>query len=267
MPFTTSHPAIIMPLKRLWPNYFSLSGLVAGAMAPDFIFFLQLSTSDRGLSHSWTGLFMFCLPAGIVFCLVFHHLFKDEFVRHLPIFLKKRLSWLTAVGGIPSSFRQWMILVVSVLVGVLSHFFWDSWTHGTGETVRAFPWLLNVVTVGKFDFPLYEIIHHSSSVIGGLYVVGKLMRKPDDKITNDNFRHVTNRNIFLFQAGGVIAAMLFAVFGIWLHGVYLAPENHNLYGRRFLGVTAGLSTWAGYFYYVCAAGFLRRVREGRLRRL
>lgn len=267
MPFTTSHPAIILPFKRLWPNYFSLTGLVAGAMAPDFIFFLQLTTANRGLSHSWTGLFIFCLPAGILFSLVFHHFFKEEFVNRLPLFLNKRLVWLLGVGGIPASIRQWIIFVASVLVGVLSHFFWDSWTHGSGETVRAFPWLLTALKIGKFKFPLYEIIHHTSSVIGGLFVAAMLLRKPVNRPLNDTLQTTTTTNIILFQTGGFIAAVLLAVFGIWLHGVYLEPEMSLLHSRRFLSVTAGLSTWAGYFYYVCTVGFIRRVRGRSFNRL
>ena len=93
MPFTTSHPAIVLPLKMLKPRWFSLTGLMAGAMAPDLLYFLMMQTSYRGVSHSWLGLFVFCLPAGIAFSFAFHHLFKQPVIHNLPWPLDRRLSF------------------------------------------------------------------------------------------------------------------------------------------------------------------------------
>jgi len=124
MPFTTAHPAIVLPLKQWFPHWFSLTGLMAGAMAPDLIYFLALRTDFRGLSHSWPGLFLITLPAGVVFSFVFHRYFKYSFIRHLPSPLDRFLSGLAQSGWCVVGAKAWVILVVSVLVGSLSHFFW-----------------------------------------------------------------------------------------------------------------------------------------------
>jgi len=42
MPFTLCHPALVMPLHRCARRWTSLSALVIGSMAPDFVYFLPL---------------------------------------------------------------------------------------------------------------------------------------------------------------------------------------------------------------------------------
>ncbi|WP_240482010.1 DUF4184 family protein [Flavobacterium psychrophilum] len=39
MPFTFSHPAIILPLRYLPRQWFSLTGLIIGSLTPDFEYF------------------------------------------------------------------------------------------------------------------------------------------------------------------------------------------------------------------------------------
>ena len=123
MPFTVSHPAIILPLKHLKPNWFSLSGLMVGAMSPDLIYFLTTITFYRGISHSWFGLFIFCLPAGLLFAVMFHWLFKYHFIMNLPSPLDKNLSGLAVSRFFPRNIRDWSVLIFSVIIGALSHFF------------------------------------------------------------------------------------------------------------------------------------------------
>lgn len=41
MPFTFSHPAIILPLSYLPKKWFSLTGLIIGSLIPDFEYLLE----------------------------------------------------------------------------------------------------------------------------------------------------------------------------------------------------------------------------------
>ena len=43
MPFTFSHPAIILPLAKINAKYISLTALVAGSMAPDSDFSFDIT--------------------------------------------------------------------------------------------------------------------------------------------------------------------------------------------------------------------------------
>ncbi|WP_262496247.1 DUF4184 family protein [Flavobacterium piscis] len=46
MPFTFSHPAIILPLKYLPKNWISLTGLIIGSLTPDFEYFYSNEGSE-----------------------------------------------------------------------------------------------------------------------------------------------------------------------------------------------------------------------------
>jgi len=62
MPFTLCHPALVVPLHRCVRRWTSLSALVIGSMAPDFVYFLPAGV-DGVFSHSVPGLFLYCVPA------------------------------------------------------------------------------------------------------------------------------------------------------------------------------------------------------------
>ena len=53
MPFTFSHPAIILPLKKLPKKYISMTGLIVGSIAPDFEYFLRMKSK---YSHTMSGI-------------------------------------------------------------------------------------------------------------------------------------------------------------------------------------------------------------------
>ncbi|WP_434297574.1 DUF4184 family protein [Clostridium sporogenes] len=42
MPFTFSHPAIVLHLEKKWNKYFSFTALILGSMSPDFEYFIYL---------------------------------------------------------------------------------------------------------------------------------------------------------------------------------------------------------------------------------
>ncbi len=71
MPFTFSHPAIVLPFGLIGQRYFSMTALIIGSMTPDFEYFLRLRVRSD-FSHTLFGVFWFDLPLGIVLCFVFH---------------------------------------------------------------------------------------------------------------------------------------------------------------------------------------------------
>jgi len=91
MPFTFSHPAIILPLTFLPRQWFSLTGLVIGSLAPDFEYFIRMRIQSD-YSHTISGLFWFDLPLGIILAFIFHNIVRDSFFDNLPTILKSRLA-------------------------------------------------------------------------------------------------------------------------------------------------------------------------------
>src|SRR5271168_4122557 len=65
LPFTISHVAAVLPLKKASPRFFSFPALVVGSMSPDFAYMLH-SYGYAGLSHSLLGIVVFCAPLSAV---------------------------------------------------------------------------------------------------------------------------------------------------------------------------------------------------------
>ena len=264
MPFTIAHPAIVLPLKQIQPRWFSLTGLMAGAMTPDLIYFLMLTTTHRGVSHSWTGLFMFCLPAGIVFSFVFHQLFKYHFILNLPRPLNRFLWGLAESKFRIVGWRGLIILAYSVLIGALSHFFWDSMTHQYGEIVRRIPFLIKESAIFGITVPNYRIVQHLSTTLGALTIFiyalkSNLIPEPS---SNPLGRRPGQKLIF-WIAGGIIA-VAFACLAVWpYHGYSIFQIDRRLLSYP-ISSTFGLAGWAGFFYFVCIYSLVKRYSGTKL---
>jgi len=161
LPFTFAHPAVVLPLrKRL-----ILSALVIGAMAPDFAYFLHPS-SPVYTSHTFEGTFRFCLPVGFLVLWLFHRLIKRAVITLFPESHQKRLV------GVAGPFEFWSVqrmtlILVSLLVGILSHFAWDSISHNDGWVVERFAWMTHdICQIGYRRVAVYDLIWYASTAIG-----------------------------------------------------------------------------------------------------
>lgn len=251
MPFTTSHPAIILPLKRMFPRLVSLSGLMAGAMAPDLIYFLMGTTTDRSFSHSWRGLFVFCLPAGTALALAFHWLFKRAFLGALPYPLDRYFSGLAASRFEIGGGRGLVVLVVSVGIGTLSHFFWDSFTHANGQLVPYFPILLEYREIFGQRVQIARIAQHVSTLAGAavifLYLVSGLLIPP----ATVTFRPRPAREKVRFWGWNLLVSAAAIAVGWW---AWLDPAHLQHFIERHVSghlTVIGLCSWAGVFWGTC----------------
>lgn len=90
LPFTFSHPAAVLPLRR----FGDLSALVIGSMVPDAGYLLILEL-PRQLTHGCLGLIVFCLPVGLALYGFYHGLLRRPFLALLPDGVRLRLSGRT----------------------------------------------------------------------------------------------------------------------------------------------------------------------------
>ena len=255
MPFTTSHPAIVLLLKNAFPRYVSLTGLIAGAMSPDLLYFLEMNTVNRGVSHCWSGLFTVCLPLGILFAFAFHYLFKKEFILNLPSPLLKHFSGLALSEWRIGSLYEWIVLIVSVLIGGLSHFAWDSFTHLNGEVVQFFPILQNKIFLFGGYFHVYSLLQFLSSVFGAIAIAIYFSFKSNlpTRIEIAN-TYPTMQKIF-FWVFTISVSLLFAYTVLQFY-LFYAPER--IASNRII---FGLASWAGFFYLVIAIGLYKRFKS------
>lgn len=252
MPFTISHPAIIIPLKKIWPQYFSLTGLMAGAMAPDLLYFLILTTVNRGFSHSWIGLILFCVPAGIAFSFAFHYLFKSSLITNLPSPLDRLLSGLAFSNWRPSGVKGWSRLIFSITIGVLSHFFWDSFTHVDGELAVIIPILSEQVMLLGHSMYYARVLQHLSTICGGLTVLIAIFKCQIIPGPIENYKSQNIIDKFKFWIGATGFTIIFMAAAVSLFNYLLSDfKVNNLH-------VLGLSSWAGFYWYVIIFTLIKR---------
>ncbi|MDQ0477062.1 DUF4184 family protein [Chryseobacterium sp. MDT2-18] len=185
MPFTFSHPAIVLPLKFLPRHWFSLTGLVIGSVTPDFEYFLRMKIQSN-YSHTIDGLFWFDLPLGLILAFIFHNLVRDSLFNNLPTFFKSRFSTFKQFDWNEYFKRNCLVVSISILVGAVSHIFWDSFTHDHGYFVQAIPALQNSVAFLGGQIPILKILQHSSTLLGGVIIAFSIYKLPTNKTVQEN---------------------------------------------------------------------------------
>ncbi|UQD55833.1 DUF4184 family protein [Flavobacterium sp. K5-23] len=176
MPFTFSHPSIILPLLR--SNKLSATGLIVGSICPDFEYFIRMKVQSN-ISHTFVGLLLFNIPIGFLVALLFHEIIKKTLIENLPSFFRNRFEVLKNTKWIDYLKGNFYYVLISILIGAFSHIFWDAFTHESGYFVEKTPLLLNKVN----NIPFYKIIQHSSSLIGMIFILHYVYKLPFKKST------------------------------------------------------------------------------------
>lgn len=167
MPFTLSHPAAAAPF---WPlvrrNWLPLSALTIGTLSPDFEYLWRLRTEWR-VSHTPLGILDFCLPAGLAALALWVYVLRTP--------TRRLLALPSSTLDIPP--RWWLASAAAIVLGAATHIVWDGFTHGFDWAVRLVPGLQHLVRVGGLAIPVFNLLQHASTVIGGLIVLGWLIHE------------------------------------------------------------------------------------------
>lgn len=162
MPFTLAHAAAALPLRRVRLVW---SALVIGTLAPDFEYFLRLAPDD-GYGHTLPGTFLLTVPVSLVVLWLFHAVVKAPVVELLPGGVRSRLA--NEVGEFHfGGASKFVMIVVSILVGVGTHVLWDSFTHPNTWLYRRWPSLhapIRIPVLGAT--PIYKLLQHGSTLFG-----------------------------------------------------------------------------------------------------
>lgn len=169
MPFTLAHPAAIVVLLRQRAVPVVPMALVAGAMAPDLPYFVPFGALGAGRymsllngisSHGFTQILLVGMPLALLLAGILW--FLDRPVRWaIPE------SWIPEKHSLgprpPSTAHAVLWTFHSLLIGLLTHLVWDSFTHSTGWVVRHVALLSHEPFAGM---PIYRLIQHASSLAG-----------------------------------------------------------------------------------------------------
>ena len=212
MPFTLSHPAAVMFLRR---TRLPLSALIIGSMTPDLNYFIM---EQHEIGHTIAGLFIFCLPAGIVMYLLFHYFLKYPLLELLP---DEHSAFLNTYVKRPhlNSFKKFFQFLIAILLGAATHLMWDSFTHHNGWVVTHVSWMNIVVVDTEFkSLQLYRIFQHLSTIAGAAIILFFYIKAYNTQKERKPFPH-------LFKPGMRIIIVTLLVLGsLGLSGFLALPS-------------------------------------------
>lgn len=183
MPFTPSHAVIALPFARspLVP-----AAIAIGAMTPDLPLFLRGAGISYGFTHGWSNIVWTTLIA-FVLLLIWWVVLRPASVELAPDAVARRLpdDWrrtgphaLLSMLAPRERVGDPVLLIISLMLGVLSHIGWDLFTHEGRWGVESLP------ALQQQWGPLtgYKWLQHGSSVVGLLvlaaFAVRWLARRP-----------------------------------------------------------------------------------------
>jgi hypothetical protein len=226
MPFTFSHPAIVLPLAYLPSRWVSLTGLVIGSLVPDFEYFLRMRIQSN-YSHTLGGLFWFDLPLGILLAFIFHNIVRSSLIENLPDFLKERFLIFERFRWNQFFKKNYLVVIISILAGAASHILWDGFTHHGGYFVEKLPTLAGTYKVFGLEMPLLKILQHSSTIIGGLVITFTIWKIPP---TERNSSSINLRYWF------IVGVLTIGIVGVRL----VTGLDYRVYGNLIVSAISGL---------------------------
>ena len=167
MPLTFAHPAAVLPLMRgpLLP-----AALVAGALAPDLPYFLrglQVPVTAQSwwepfvnatTTHGWPGAATIGLSTALLMFLVINVCARPARWMVAPTSPTSPISRTPSRGA-----AWWGWLVLSLILGVVTHVVWDSFTHSDGWVVQNVGFL-NEDAAGSLTWA--RLVQHLSTALG-----------------------------------------------------------------------------------------------------
>ena len=163
MPFTLSHPAAVLPLRRLG---LPMTALVIATMVPDVPVFLGMPNAYT-LTHSLIGIVTIDLVMTVAAVTWWSFLMRDALVDLAPDPVRSRLA---ARSG-PTR-RDWLLTPVAAVAGAMTHVAWDSFTHADEWGVVRLGWLQEQ----HGELPGFKWAQYASGAIGLLIVAVAALR-------------------------------------------------------------------------------------------
>lgn len=120
MPLTLSHPAAVLPLRRLG---LPMTSMVIGSMVLDIPLYLG---SRRGydIAHSPLAVPTVDIVGALLVLWFWFAVLRDPLVDLAPAAIRIRLTPSARLGR-----RQWRLAPVGAFIGGATHVAWDSFTH------------------------------------------------------------------------------------------------------------------------------------------
>ena len=238
MPFTVSHAAAVLPFKN---SRLPLAALMIGSMSPDFAYFLPGGLS-RVSSHSLEGIFLFCLPAGLLMWQLFVRILERPTIELLPEAWRGRVSR----SDQQLTRRALLLAAIAIIVGAATHIAWDMFTHANTHITSAFPeFRAAVFEYHGRPIRLYFVLQCLSSVVGllalAIWAFNLRRAAPQARTASESRSRLTNRAriaalVMLIVTSGVAALLSYASHAG-------ARFEHRIFELLIGGMTGGVVAW------------------------
>lgn len=166
MPFTPTHIAAALPVSILARDRLPLSALVIGTQIPDVPLYLpSVIPFPERILHTMEGVFVGCLPLGLLGFLWYQALVREPLYELLPHALRARWAHLRH-PYLSSSYRFFLRVLVALGIGAASHALWDSFTHYGNWGYQLIPNMDRLVfELGTTKLARYEVLQYGSTLL------------------------------------------------------------------------------------------------------
>ena len=180
-------------------------------MSPDLEYFSRMEILATH-SHLFWGVLYFDLPIALIYCFVFHLFVRNILINHLPDFFKERFTQFLNFDWINYFKKNWLIVIVSIIIGAYSHLFWDAFTHEWGYFAKLIPTLQEVWFTKPIEVKGYKFLQHFSTFLGAIFIAFWIYKMPKEPILKTKFDYIFWLKIILFTT--IISTLRFVFFPI-----------------------------------------------------
>jgi hypothetical protein len=254
MPNPIAHSAASIPFTKAGLVF---SALVIGSISPDFGYFIPLPAEF--FMYTPAGVILFDVPVGFVLLWLFHTFVKWPVLSLLPQSLQCRL-YKAAQGFSFGPLKHFGLILLSLLVGSLTHVIWDSFTHDYGWVVENFA----IFRTSIRGVPLYTILQNLSTVLGIGFILFWFIRwLPTAQQSDQLPPHFSGviRTLFLALTAvsivlveGAIIYLNFTTRTRFMHG-------HFLIGGMIVSAVLITSFFVGIYCLAWMAVFYKTIRR------
>jgi len=245
MPFTLAHPAVVLPLRRLYPGAFL--PLVLGSVGPDLKFFLPFRLEHAlGETHSLLGALtlgpLLALALLAVVVLLEPVLLQPLWGTHRALLRQALFPWRRSLG-------PWVWALPALWLGSFSHYVCDAATHPQGSIVRMLPVLDVSLPILGHAVTTYRLLQYLSSLAGLIILLWWYYRDLNAVPRTEQEEATSGQAVWLaFIALGAVALAIRAVLRTLPYhpgpgGLLYATTTHFISDFAALYVLWGLMNW------------------------
>jgi hypothetical protein len=228
MPFTLSHAAAALPLRRfrpIWP------ALIVGTFAPDLQYFVSISDESRS-GHRFPDILLLTVPLALIALWLFEYIVKGPAIELLPTGFQCRLRDKAA----PLPFAGWWQfsrIVFWVAIGIVTHIGWDQFTHSHTWLSDHWALLRTLVTVPYFQtISVAHLLQQVSTIFGmavlGVWVLAWYRRTPP---SSEMFESMfsTGQKVAMVLSIAAVSLLLGYPIALWKLADHLMPIRRTFF--------------------------------------